>query len=244
MSAVAVLTRRGPAVFDRVGRFGRRHPEWTAALIAVWAWGVLITLHGFHILADAPAGPVGHDLGGWIIMTMAMMIPPTLPSARHVALNSMRYRRQRAMAVFLASYLAVWAGFGLVTVPFAAGRSAVTGTGALDLAVVATLAVAAAWELTPAKRRALRACRLTSPLPPQGRRADRACIDFGFRLGQRCVTACWAMMLTMVVAGHGSLVLMALLTVIVGAEKVTVRGTRLVRPASLLLCSAAVLVGS
>lgn len=69
-----------------------------------------------------------------------------------------------------------------------AGRTAPDGTSpaVLDPAV---LQVAAGWQLSPYKRRAVLACRQTVPLPPLGRRADAAAVRFGRRPGWRSPSA-------------------------------------------------------
>jgi len=108
------------------------------------------------------------------------------------------------------------------------------------LAVV--LAVAGAWQLTRAKRRALFACGRTVALPPLGRRADAACTRYAVLQAWRCVKSCWAIMLVMVVVGHSSLVWMVALTALVVAEELTVSGRRLTRPAAGALGLAAVAV--
>jgi predicted metal-binding membrane protein len=84
-------------------------------------------------------------LPSWMLMTVAMMGPSALIATRHVGLNSLRWRRQRAIAEFSAAYLAVWAAFGLLVLAAAAFVPSVPGPAAL--AVV--LAAAAAWQLTP-----------------------------------------------------------------------------------------------
>jgi predicted metal-binding membrane protein len=245
VTAIVLVRRQGEAALARLQRLGWRHPEWLAALVAGWAWMTLMALHGPNLLDERALArdQIGHELGGWLVMAVAMMVPSTLPEVHHVAFNSLWHRRQWAMAVFVGSYLAVWALFGLVALPIAAGaRALVPGGGDADFLVAAVLMVAAAWELTPVKRRALRACHLTIPLPPLGRKADIACARFGLRHGRSCVVGCWAVMLAMAAAGHGSLLLMALLTTIVLAEKVAVQGTRFVRPAALALLGAAAVV--
>jgi predicted metal-binding membrane protein len=62
--------------------------------------------------------------------------------------------------------------------------------------------VAAAWQLTPVKQRAVWSCQRTAPLAPRGWRADRDCVRFGWDIGRRCLVSCWAMMLACSLAGH------------------------------------------
>jgi predicted metal-binding membrane protein len=174
--------------------------------------------------------------GDWLLMAVAMMLPSALPMVRHVELNTRWSRRQRSGALFAGSTLAVWALFGLVVVSLTGWMPAAQQ----DVRpLVGALVLAAAWELTPAKRRSLRACHRTSPLPPNGWKADTACIRSGLRYGMACVGACWALMLCMAIAGHAGLSLMFVLTIIVVAEEVLMIGTRLGGRAALLLVATA-----
>lgn len=264
MSAVPVAGRPRPG---RLQRTAWRHPEWTVALVAVACWALLAALHvrgwghpdghdpgaahssaghsAMHQAATPQAAePAGGWLaaqGSWLLMAPAMMLPSALPPARHVALNSRWRRRQRGSAVFVATYLAVWLLFGLVVISVAGWAHVPTGASwPLALALV----VAAGWELTAVKRRCLRACHRTVPLPPDGWKADAACARFGLRYGWSCLGACWALMLAMAIAGHASLLLMVVLTAIVVAEEGLVKGTRLRRAAALMLVAAAVVVAA
>jgi predicted metal-binding membrane protein len=231
------------------------------ALVAVAYWALLAALHvrGWglpdghdpaaahgsadhtamhHAATQSVAEPPGGWLaaqGNWLLMAPAMMLPSALPAARHVALNSRWRRRQRASAVFVVTYLAVWLLFGLVVVSVAGWAHLPTGA---SWPLVLALVVAAGWELTAVKRRCLRGCHRTVPLPPDGWKADAACIRFGLRYGWSCLGACWALMLPMALAGHASL-LMVVLTAVVVAEEGLVKGTRLGDAAALILVAAA-----
>jgi predicted metal-binding membrane protein len=200
------------------------HPELAAAAGAAAAW-MLLLVHAQH--PHGHAEPYLANLSGWIVMVVAMMVPGALADVRVVALSSMWSRRQRTVALFLGSYLCVWIGFGVVAlaVPW-------TGTAVL-------LALAAAWELTAWKWRAVRRCHLIESLPPHGARADAACARAGLRYGSRCVVSCWPLMLAMAAAGHQAVALMALLTVVVAAEKIVIRSARLRAPAAAALVAAA-----
>ena len=263
MSALAAGGRPRRSAPGRVRRAAWHHPEWTLALVAVACWAVLIAPHlrGDGVVAGpAPAAAMHHAAmhhaamdqaagqspegaggwlaaqGSWLLMAPAMMLPSALPAARHVALNSRWRRRQRGGAVFAGAYLAVWLLFGLVAISLARLARLPEGAG---WPLAAALAVAAGWELTAAKRRCLRACHRTLPLPPDGWKADAACARFGLRYGWACLGACWALMLAMAIAGHASLLLMVVLTTIVVAEEGLVKGTRLVGAAALVLVAAA-----
>ena len=203
------------------------HPELAAAAVAAGAWMVVV-VHAQH--PHGPGEPYLADLSGWMVMVMATMLPGALADVRLVALSSMWSRRQRTVTLFLGSYVCVWIGFGVVAIGVAAEAS-----------VGVLLALAAVWELTAWKWRAVRRCHLVEALPPHGARADAACARAGLRYGWRCVVSCWPLMLAMAAAGHQAVALMALMTVVVAAEKIVVRSARLRAPAAAALAGAALL---
>ena len=209
-----------------VRRVGWSHPELGAAAVAAAAWTLLL-VHAQH--PHAPGEPFLADLSAWMVMVVAMMVPSALADVRIVALSSLWSRRQRTIALFLGSYICVWIAFGAVAI------------GAPGVSVGVLLAVAAAWELTAWKWRAVRRCHLIEALPPRGSRADAACARAGLRYGTRCVVSCWPLMLAMAAASHQAVTLMAALTVIVAAEKILVRSARLRGPAAAVLAAAALL---
>lgn len=169
------------------------HPEWWVTGTVAVDWLVLLARHPL----TAPAGAGHHGaastgISEWALMAVAMMVPMALPAVRHVAHNSIRRRRQGAMVLYLLAYVAVWVGFGAVVL----GALWLTGAGqswgavgpARDgrLLIASLLLIAAAWQLSRTKRRAILSCRRTVPLPPQGRRADVACLRMGLWHGRRC----------------------------------------------------------
>lgn len=227
-------------------------PEWPVVVVVAMAWVTLVVIHASsspssssHAAHGGTAAPaaLGAAVGGWALMSwalmsVAMMVPVTLPAVRHVALNSIRRRQRRAMALYVGSYLAVWVVFGVLALALVWALSA-TGPDQ-RLLVLGALVLAALWQLTKWKRRAVVACQRTVPLPPAGWRADRGCVRFGVRQAGRCVVSCWPLMLLMAVIGHSSLVIMAALTVgIVAERRIPIRG-RLSVPATGALATAAV----
>ncbi|MEX0791155.1 MAG: DUF2182 domain-containing protein [Actinomycetota bacterium] len=213
-------------------RFWFRHPEWRLAGFALLAWVAVLLGAGGH------AHTFWERQSEWLLMLATMMIPPALPMARHVIQNSMRHRRQRAGFLFAGSSLMYWLAGGV-------GVGLASWTGAADYRrwlLGGSLLVAAAWELTPAKRRALKACHRTIPLPPDGRKADRACVKLGAMYGRACFRACWALMLPMVLVGHVGVFLMLLLTGVAVVEEVKDKGYRLAPAAAVLLTVAGTMV--
>jgi predicted metal-binding membrane protein len=230
-------------------RVGWDHPEAGAAVAAGAAWVALFAAVGgpasvqaLHAEAHRSA-PLLAGAAGWLLMTLAMMVPPALPVVRSHAVGALWARRQRTVGIFLVSYLAVWAWFGAL-----AAVAIALGEGSLGVAkgelLAATLVAGALWELSPAKWRAVRACHLVAPLPPRGRKADLGCVRAGAVYGRRCVTACWAVMLAMAVAAHTALGLMVLLAVVVAAEKLLASSARLALPLAGALAYAALITAA
>ncbi len=206
-----------------------RQPQWVWALLCLSAWTVLMTA-GHEDLAQ-PAGR-------WLVMVTAMMLPPALPAIRHVALTSRWRRRHGNSALFAFGFLAVW------TIVGAAAWPVTLLGGPSRWSVSAACLVAAAWEMTPAKKRYLRQCRSADVVAPDGLRATWGSIRFGVRRGLDSVGAGWAIMLPMVVAGHGRICLMAVLATIMAAEETRSDGFRLTRAACAALLGAAALIVS
>jgi predicted metal-binding membrane protein len=246
----------------RIRRAAWTHPEWAVALVALSSWAVLVLVHDAGPIdahaAGATAGAHVHTMNGmleptsahpavpwtvrqgvWMLMTAAMMLPSSLPTVRLLAMNSLWRRRLRAGLTFVVALLGVWFVFGLILISVATAFRVPAGN---DLVVGTVLLVAAGWELTQAKRRSLRACHRTVPLPPCGWRATRGCARFGIQYGLACVGACWALMLPMALAGAHRLFLMLLLTAVVVAEEGLERGTRLTRVAAPVLVGATIVM--
>lgn len=192
-------------------------------------------------LPHSASGGVLEALAGWGLMSVAMMLPVALPAVRHVGLNSIRRRRQRAMALYVAVYVGIWVGFGIIVL---VGERWLRDAADLDSRVLLAfaLAVAAGWQVTRFKRRALFQCRRTVPLPPVGLKADAGCARFAVRQGWRCVTSCWALMTVMAIVGHDGIVVMAAMSALIMMEELTRVGRRLLRPSAGMLALASGLV--
>lgn len=147
-------------------------------------------------------------LGHWLLMIGAMMVPMTAAALRIVALRSFRERRGRAMGLFLAGYIAVWLAVAPLYLVGALAAHVATG-GALLLPLGMALGLAAAWQASAAKQRALRLCHRTVPLAPSGLRADWACLRFGVDHGRYCLASCWALMLIPAASGHHPALMLA-----------------------------------
>jgi predicted metal-binding membrane protein len=170
-----------------------------------------------------------------MLMTVAMMGPSALVGIRHTAVNSLNWRRGRAMVEYGIGYIAVWTAVGIVVV----GITAMSAMQPSWLNLTFVLAAAALWQLTPLKLRWLRDCHRTIPLPPTGWPADRAAVQFGVRNGVACVGSCWCLMLIMPVAPSVHILWTVALTVVVTAERVVRRPLLATRRHSAFLAVAA-----
>jgi predicted metal-binding membrane protein len=185
----------------------------------------------------------------WVTMLAAMMLPATAPLAMAYG-QVVRARGGGRLAAlpFSAGYLLLWTAAGLVPLAlFLWTRGAVAGMAASPLghlALAVVLAVAGLYQLSPLKGACLRACR--SPLgfvmhhdfesgAPGGLLAGAA-------HGAFCLGCCWALMAVLTVAGLMSLPWMAVLAVLILAEKNWRHGIGLSRVAGLGMVAGGVLV--
>lgn len=213
---------------------------------ALWSDGPqwVCTLGGANPAAPAGAGPgsAAADASSllsaapmWALMATAMMVPPALPAVRHVTVNSLYWRRRQATVEFLLAFLGIWIAFSVLVLETLGNWDAASSEWALALA----LGVAAAWQLTPFKWRALRACHLPSPLPPRGWRATLGAVRFGCRNGAACLVSCWAMMVAVALVASSMLIWMAALTVLIYLEKMNLKPRAASRRVAVLLAAAA-----
>jgi predicted metal-binding membrane protein len=205
---------------------------------AAAAWAVT-----FERMRGMDAGP-GTDLGGlgwylgiWVTMTAAMMLPSAAPAAGHVARLARRVHAPTAL--FVAGYLAVWTAYGLAAYGvFRLVTSIDTGALAWDdlgaYVAGAVIVAAGIYELTPVKRRSLHRCR----------RAHHPESAFGSGLahGVDCVGSSGGLMLVLFVLGVMSLFWMALVAVVIFAEKALPYGSRLAPVAAAALVALGVWV--
>jgi predicted metal-binding membrane protein len=241
MSAEVTRSNAGFEPFlTATARSGLRAPtfRWLLAPAAA-AWLILLFLSAFEhaialclaprasllegLFANMAAGfaaiAPGRWAAEWMLMIVAMMFPLLVPMVRHVAARSFATQRERSVGLFVASYALVWlAAAAASSVALVAVRAAFQ---AIDLAAWTGLiccALAAAWQLSAAKVRAVNRCHGTVPLRPWAPDANRDAIGFGLLHGTRCVRACLPVMVLPLAGGHG-LAAMAAVFAILLAER-------------------------
>jgi predicted metal-binding membrane protein len=234
------------------------------ALCAV-AWGALVAwefspyAHRMHqeplgvpSLACSRPAPLAYAalcVGGWVLMTVAMMLPTTLPLATVFArLTRMRPDRAFLGLLLVVGYLVVWTAFGVAAhALYLALHASIEDNawlwtnawvpGALGLAL------AGAFQFSRLKHRCLDECR--SPLAFAAARwggvaPHRDAFRLGVGHGLYCVGCCWALMLLMFTFALGSLGWMLALAAVMAVEKNLPWGRRLSRPLGIALVLGAV----
>jgi len=186
-----------------------RHPEWWSIALSVAAWLVLFSNPWHHLSHDT----IGASLLLWLLMIVAMMFPLVIAQVRDTAFRSLWRRRHRAIGCFLTGYLFSWVLFGAAVLAIRAMWAAAPST-----AAVVAVAIAAAWQLSPWKRRALRRCHRVMPLGPIGWRANVSCARFGWGIGGSCIGACGALMTACALMEH-SMLAMGVVTALTMRER-------------------------
>jgi predicted metal-binding membrane protein len=178
----------------------------------------------------------------WSVMTVAMMLPTTLPwSLTFVRLaGGTPSQRRRRLATFLGGYLVVW---GLFAVGAAVLQSALQRVGALAAPGPAlpvsigglVLIGAGLFQFLDVKEACLSRCR--SPVSyflASWRDGSAGAFRMGIGHGAHCLGCCWALMATAFALGVMNLAWMAILTLVLCGERLLPRGPALGRLAGAL----------
>ncbi len=218
----------------------------TLAWLILWVWGQ--SPYGRFLsheqLGEARLGGAAAILmlalvAGWTLMTVAMMLPTSLPLI--MLFHTIVRRRPdatRLVNLVVAGYLGIWTLFGLLVhlsdwgLHEAVERSAWLETNAWVIGAV-ILALAGLYQFTPLKYQCLDKCR--SPLSFimehwQGGRERAQAFRLGIRHGMFCVGCCWSLMLLMFAVGLGNLGWMLALGAVMAAEKNMPWGRQLSAP--------------
>lgn len=228
----------------------------SAASIVAICWLVLLShdagSHASHAILRPHAGSPGvapfvAAFGMWVMMMVAMMLPPVMPWILLFASTNARREPGRAgrvglgsTSLFVTGYFSVWALFSLVA---AALQVWLSGHALLDGALSTgpvvgglLLALAGAFQWTPWKAACLRHCR--SPLGfflAEWRDGPAGAFRMGARHGWFCTACCWALMALSFAVGVMNLLWMAVLTLLLCLEKTAPAGDRIGRLFGLVL---------
>ncbi|RWD59666.1 MAG: DUF2182 domain-containing protein [Mesorhizobium sp.] len=193
-------------------------------------------------------------LAVWVIMMVAMMFPTAAPMILtfHQVQAGKQGRGETFVStwVFVAGYLLVWGLMGVLAFAGAAGAEMLAGHVGLSAAAAARiggvlLMMAGAYQLSPLKDLCLAKCRtpigfiLTS-----WRDGQWGAVRMGLEHGLFCLGCCWLLFLALFPLGIMNLAAMAVVTLLVFAEKTLASGERIAKLSgvALLLYGAAALV--
>lgn len=193
-----------------------------------------VAASGMAGMADAGWSWAGFTtfLLAWAVMMTAMMFPAAAPMLLlFQKINTQRQANSGAFVptwVFGGGYLLVWTAAGAVTwvlvrlgSELATSLDAGSRTTWAPIALGATLGVAGIYQLTPLKRVCLNHCRTPLGFVTQHwRDGYPGALRMGLVHGGYCLGCCWALFAVLVAAGVMSLAWMALLTLVIFAEKV------------------------
>lgn len=203
--------------------------------------------HAVQGTGEAVFSPVSRLLVfvlGWTLMTIAMMLPGTLP-----LLNLFRRatgaRPDRTLLLVLlgAGYVVSWVAFGILAY-VADGLlhelvEQVAWLGAASWSIPpAVLLTAGVYQFTSLKEKCLAECRSPYAFLAgswRGRDPGREAWQLGLRHGLFCVGCCWTLMLLMFAVGVAHLGWMLALGAVMAAERAMPWGRRITRPVGVLL---------
>ena len=224
------------------------------AWMSLWIWerspygrflhhgeAALIEICGVGLSGALQAGAY---VAGWTLMTIAMMLPTTLPLlGAFQRLIAARRDRVLLLALVVGGYLLVWLGFGVAAhaldqglrrgfdrSPWLLSNAWVFGAGPLLLA--------GAFQFTRLKYHCLDRCRAPVAFVVQhwrGGEPRTQALRLGAHHGLFCVGCCWALMLLMFAVGTGNLGWMLLLGGVMAIEKNASWGRRFSTPLGVAL---------
>ena len=188
---------------------------------------------------------------GWILMTIAMMLPTTLPL--FVMFQQMTHKRPdhaRLIGLLVAGYLVVWMSFGVIThLGDLLIHEIVRQVGWLEtnewIIVAILFAIAGVYQFMPLKYQCLDKCRSPRSFILehwQGRNQHRHAFLMGVHQGLFCLGCCWSLMLLMFAVSVGNLLWMLLLGMIMSTEKNLPWGRQLAKPLGGTLLSFSMLI--
>jgi len=217
------------------------------AWLSLWIWSR--SPYGRFLSHEESAGAEGLGdrylvlvlvfVAAWTLMTIAMMLPTSLPLVAFFH-SVVRRRPDRLRLVFLlvVGYLSVWTLFALVVhladrgLHEAVERSAWL-TGHAWIIGAATVLVAGLYQFTPLKYHCLDKCR--SPVSFvmghwRGGHERAQALRLGVHHGLFCLGCCWSLMLLMFAVGVGNIGWMLVLGTVMAVEKNVSWGRRLSAP--------------
>lgn len=213
-----------------------RWQAWGLLLISALAWLVMILQHSnwryllptaLQVSHGSPWWSVGWMLS-WLIMIVAMMLPPALPFIGAVVrLVNGRGSAAGLLSIASGMFVGMWMLAGLVlalaSVVFQEGLQLWPwGTAHTPLLTGMAVFGAAAYQLSPLKRICLIACRSPTGLILMRWKPNNAWLslsDIALRYGLVCVGCCWPLMAVTLLVGSLHLPVMVVVSLMMLAER-------------------------
>jgi predicted metal-binding membrane protein len=220
------------------------------ALSAV-SWVVVIWQSGtMRTAGDGMAGGMANGAAGltmgmsapiflaiWVVMMAAMMLPSAAPMILMFdAIQAGRSRQGRSTVptgIFVGGYLVVWASFGVVAYAAALLAGGLSDASP-DLAMIApriggaVIVAAGIYQLTPLKQACLSKCRTpTQFVLTSWRDGLLGTFRMGLGHGTYCLGCCWLLFVILFPLGIMNVAAMALVALLVLAEKTLPVGRRI-----------------
>lgn len=180
------------------------------------------------------AGRFALILSMWWVMMAAMMLPsaaPTILLYERAAGHAGGGRLRPPTEAFMAGYLIIW---GLFSIAATVAHWQLERAGVIapmemssisPQLTAAVLILAGAYQLSPLKNACLRQCRNPAQFLARHYRPGRGgALRMGLLHGAYCVGCCWMLMALLFVGGVMNLAWIAVLTVLVAAEKLLPHG--------------------
>ncbi len=202
-------------------------------LLAAAAWGLIVWQSAMRNDDEMMGPTMGLAapvfLSIWIAMMVAMMFPTAMPMiltfARVQSGKTARGQATVPTGIFVAAYLLVWVTFGAAAfaAAVAAEELASRSMWLMDNAPRiggAVMIVAGIYQLSPLKRICLSKCRSPmSWLLNSWRDGPGGALRMGVEHGMYCLGCCWFLFVILFPLGMMNIAAMALITVLIFAEK-------------------------
>jgi predicted metal-binding membrane protein len=212
--------------------------------VAAAAWAILI----WRSIDGQSMGP-GMNMQAplflvmWVVMMVAMMFPTAAPmiiTFHRVQVDKQQHGQSFVSTwVFVAAYMLVWALFGVVAFVAATGIQMVMKLSSLSMEMAARLGGlvligAGVYQLTPLKTACLTKCQTPlSFILTSWRDGVGGAFWMGAKHGAFCLGCCWLLFVILFPIGIMNVAAMAVITVLIFAEKSLPFGKRIAQIAAL-----------
>ena len=227
-------------------------------VVATVAWAVLVWQDAgadMDMAIDSPTmGPRAPlFLAIWVVMMVAMMFPTAAPMILtfHKVQAGKRQRGEAFVStwIFVAAYLLVWGLSGVTAYFGALAAVAVAARAVLSPATAArvggiVLVAAGLYQLTPLKELCLSKCRTPMTfIMTSWRDGAAGALRMGLLHGAYCFGCCWLLFVILFPLGIMNIAAMAVITLVIFAEKTLPWGRAAARTAAaaLIVCGSIVL---